>query len=147
MRSSCPLTVIFSTPGDFCLLIAAHRLFDAEQQKIMADMPAKCMHVVWDTKEDTALLRIGADAVAVYEGDVSVFRYAPTQIQAGANAEPQENDWHTLQYSLFTTGEPNEHTWSPQAFTLRELHHHGELTRLTCRGAVLAGLGRQIKGD
>lgn len=145
-KDTCPLVVLFSTPGHFCLLVAAHRLFDEQQQAIIADMQPSRIRFVREAQEASASLCTGREVTPLTDGDFSVFRFEGRLSRSGVPELPGEADWNALQYALFTGGTPDEQVWQPTPFTLSELCHHDEFARLTCRGAVLSGLGNQIRG-
>ena len=146
-KGPCPLVVLFSTPGHFCLLVEAHRLFDGQQQALIADMQPARIRFVWDAQEASATLCIGSEVAPLADGDFSVFRFEGPLSRSGEPELPGEADWNALQYALFTSGTPDEQVWRRQSFTFSELRHHDEFARLTCRGAVLSGLGIKIRGD
>lgn len=145
-KAACPLVVLFSTPTQFCLLIAGHRLFDAQQQAVIAEMPPTNIRFVWDKPAETASLCIGREAVSLTDGDIAVYRFDGPSSRRGIAETAQDADWNALRYAVFTGKAPDEQVWQPTPFTLSELCHHDEFARLTCRGAVLSGLGNQIRG-
>lgn len=131
-----PLVLLFSTESHFCLHIAGHRLFDNDQQQVIAEMPPMCIRLEWLVSTGEAVLRVGRHREVLCDGNVTVYRFT------GNNANPpRQSDWDALLYRVFKGGNPGETGWVRLPFSLSELRCHAEFARLTCRGAILAGAG------
>lgn len=131
-----PLVLLFGTARYFCLQISGHRLFDNEQQQVIAEMPLTLIRLYWHTPSGDAVLRVGRSEVALSDRDITVYRFA-----GRGEPAPQEDDWNTLQYTIFKGGVPDGSDWVFQPFSLSELRCHEEFSRLRCRGAILSGAG------